>query len=337
MQVTVTGGTGFVGSHTVNALLDAGHSVRLLVRSRDKAVRVFAKRPQATEDLVVGDVTDPAAVARALDGAEAVLHAAALVALEAARADEVYANNCRAVELVVGGAAERGISRIVYVSSAGALFRRSEEPLDEQAPVCVAQSAYARSKSDAEHTVRKLQDAGAPIATTYPTAIVGPDDPGLSESNHGISVLLNVTSLMTSGGMQLVDVRDLALAHRALLERMTGPDRVIVAGRFYPWAELADLIDEITGGSVRRLHVPAGLLRASGRVCDIIKRFWAFDFPMTHESMTFATQWPTFDAAHARDHWGIPARDSRETLTDLIRWLVAEGHVDAHRAPRLSP
>src|SRR5262245_32148920 len=164
MHVLVTGGTGFAGSHSARALRSAGHKVRLLARSRDKALRVFPELSAA--DVVVGDVTDPAAVAKALDGVDAVVHCAAVVAIEARRAHEVESTNLRAVELVVGGAAERGVGSIVYVSSLGALFAPGA-PLSEHSPIAQAHSAYARSKAEGEGYVRMLQDRGAPIRTVY--------------------------------------------------------------------------------------------------------------------------------------------------------------------------
>ncbi|MFD6756940.1 SDR family oxidoreductase [Micromonospora gifhornensis] len=76
MTVLVTGGTGFIGSHSVAALRAAGHPVRLLVR--DPARVSPALRPLGVEpaelEVVAGDVTDPAVVAAAVQGCRAVLH-----------------------------------------------------------------------------------------------------------------------------------------------------------------------------------------------------------------------------------------------------------------------
>jgi nucleoside-diphosphate-sugar epimerase len=132
-------------------------------------------------------------VAKALDGVDAVVHCAAVVAIETRRAHEVRDTNLRSVELVVGGAVDRGVGAIVYVSSLGALFAPGA-PLGEHSPIAVAHSPYARSKADGEAYVRRLQDAGAPIRTVYPPGIIGPDDPALSEGNHTIRAFL--TQLM---------------------------------------------------------------------------------------------------------------------------------------------
>src|SRR5262245_34119559 len=333
MHVLVTGGTGFAGSHSARALRSAGHKVRLLARSRDKALRVFPELSAA--DVVVGDVTEPSAVAKALDGIDAVVHCAAVVAIEARRAQEVRDTNLRSVELVVGGAAERGIGAIVYVSSLGALFTPGA-PLSEQSPIAAAQSPYARSKADGEAYVRRLQDAGAPIRTVYPPAIVGPDDPGLSEGNHTIRAFLTQMMVDTPTGFEVVDVRDLAALIAALVAPRAAAGRYVIGGAYLSWTDTIALMDELTGRRVRRVAIGGPLLRALGRLGDLVKHVYPFDFPLSGEAMDFATQWPGVIRSPAIDALGIRFRDSRETYVDTIRWLFRAGHLTARQAGKLA-
>ena len=65
---------------------------------------------------------------------------------------------------------------------------------DGEIPV-PGRSAYTRSKAAAETYVRELQERGVPVRITYPTAVVGPDDPALSEANHGLRALMEVTGI----------------------------------------------------------------------------------------------------------------------------------------------
>jgi dihydroflavonol-4-reductase len=92
-RVLVTGGTGFVGSHTVAQLTMHGYGVRLLVRDPAKINAVPALSGTTDLKVVVGDVTDLDAVRRSLDGCTAVVHAAARVSLAGREADDVYATN----------------------------------------------------------------------------------------------------------------------------------------------------------------------------------------------------------------------------------------------------
>jgi nucleoside-diphosphate-sugar epimerase len=335
MRVLVTGGTGFTGSHSVRELLAAGHDVRLLARSREKLARVFAANERIVADAVIGDVTDPAAVSKALDGVDAVVHTAAVVAVEARRAKEVLDTNFRAVELVVGGAHERGLGSIVYVSSLGALFRPGA-PISERSEPVVAESAYVRSKADGEVYVRALQAAGAPVRTVYPPAIIGPDDPGLSEGNHTVGVFLNQMMVDTDTGFEMVDVRDLARLIAKLAEPDTAPGRYVMSGHYHRWPDLIALLDELTGRRVRRVAISGPTLRRLGRVGDAIKRFIPFDFPLAGEAMDFATQWPGVIPSPAIAALGLRLRPPRETWEETIRWMHRTGHLTAAQVGKLA-
>jgi len=342
LRVLVTGGTGFVGSHTAKALIRTGHHVRFLVRDRAKLEAIFDPREYGELDAVVGDMVDAAAVHQALEGCDAVVHAAALVALEAGRAEEVHRTNAQGVELVVGTAQRMGLRSIVYVSSASALYLPDSDLLEPEGPVgSNAQSPYARSKAEGERFVRKLQSEGAPIHTTYPTGILGPDDPGLSDLSRMFKLFFGTTVLITSSGFQPVDVRDLAAIHVALVEAPPSspsgrPSRYIAAGEYMPWRELAELLDEITGTRLRRLRVSGGLMRGMGHVFDALKRVVPFEIPFTREGMTYATQWILCDASRTRDELGISFRPHAETFSDTLVWLAREGYLPADKIGRLA-
>src|SRR5919106_4213437 len=104
MLVLITGGTGFVGSHTVRAVMGAGHDVRLLVRSKERVAPALEPLEIDPPPVIVGDATDPRAVRAALDGCDAVIHCAAVFSYHPRRARSVAETNLRATELVVRGA-----------------------------------------------------------------------------------------------------------------------------------------------------------------------------------------------------------------------------------------
>src|SRR3954471_14666902 len=95
MLVFVTGGSGFVGSHTTRRLLDEGHAVRLLVRDEEKARRVLGRLgvdPSAVE-LVRGDVLDRKAIVTALQSCDAAIHAAAAIGVTGKGGESVVETN----------------------------------------------------------------------------------------------------------------------------------------------------------------------------------------------------------------------------------------------------
>ncbi len=336
MKVLVTGGTGFTGSHTVRALVAADNKVRLLVRDPAKVSTIFDSDGFIPDDVVVGDMTDAAVVDDALAGCDGVVHAAALVDLRRAAAGLVEYTNARGVELVVGGAVRRGLPSIVYVSSLGAFFTPGGPPLSPELPIAPGTTAYARSKAQAERYVRRLQEQGAPIRISYPAAIVGPNDPGMSAANAALRSMVRDIGLITSSGIQVVDVRDLALLHLKLLELPAGTHRYAAAGEMLSWSDCFHLLDSLIGHRVRRVRVSGGLLRAAGSAGDVVKRFYDFDFPLTRDGMEFMTRWPGADADRATRELGFYLRDVAETYRDTLIWMHRAGHLAAEHVGRLA-
>lgn len=280
-------------------------------------------------------MTDEAAVSRAVRGRHALIHAAALVALERKHAARVLHDNRRGIEIVVGSAFAAGIERVLYISSVIALHRAGLSSITTEAIGDAGGSAYTRSKIECESYIRSLQATGAPIRVTYPAGVIGPDDPGLSEANRGVLAFFRDASVVTDTGLQMVDVRDVAAAHVSLLEAPTGPGRHMMEGHYLPWSRLADLLDEITGTTLRRYPVPGVVMRASGVVADVIKHVWDFQFPLSHEAMRIMTQWVPVETVATGGVAPFAFRDPRETLSDTLRWLAAAGHVPAARLGRL--
>jgi UDP-glucose 4-epimerase len=135
VRALVTGGAGFIGSHSVEALLAAGAEVVVLDNfSGGKR----ANLPAATQRLTVveGDVRDPGAIARAIAGATHVLHLAAQVSVRASVEDPP--NSCSQNVLgfvnVLDAARRAGVKRVAYASSAAVYGTPRELPLTEASP-----------------------------------------------------------------------------------------------------------------------------------------------------------------------------------------------------------
>lgn len=167
MKVLVTGGTGFVGSHSVHALLGAGHVVRMLVRAPERIARALDPLGVRPPEHAVGDVTDADTVRRALEGCDTVLHAANVFSFDVRDAARMQQDNRRGTEVVLTTAQELGLDPIVHVSSFVALLP-SDGPLRPDSPLGEPNVPYARSKVETERIAQDLQRAGAPVVITRP-------------------------------------------------------------------------------------------------------------------------------------------------------------------------
>ena len=327
LRVSVTGATGLTGSHTVRALLESGHEVRAFVRNPRKAETLFSEHGGSLE-LVQGDITEPASVADALHGCDGVIHCAAVVAAgRDAAAAKLLETNVSGVRNVIGTALELGIRRIVHVSSLATLFRGDGTVLSEDSEARPSEHAYGQSKTLADAYVRKLQVAGHPIQIVYPAAIIGPDDPGLSESMMALRAFVEDFIPITSGGMQFVDARDLGVAHCRMVESDPGPARYLAAGTFLRWSEVASEIEQAISRRPRAIPFPAPLLRGAGRLLDLVRRVIPVRLPLTAEAAAYITRWDAVPNSAAFEEMGVHFRDVSETMTDSIHWLKKAGYL----------
>ncbi len=333
MLTLVTGATGFIGLHTVRQLLSAGHEVRVLARSLEKAERLF--RGDRSVEIVVGDMTDAGAVAVALAGCDHVVHAAATVSFDPRRAAALREANLAGTRLVVGGASERGARAILYVSSLTAIFEPRRGVPGPDSPVLSGGTPYARSKAAAEREVRKLAALGAPVATVYPYGVIGPDDPGWSESVAAFRGFLS-TTLDTEGGVSFLDVRDLARFGVRLLETERR-GRFVLGGHFFTWDELVAELESLLGRPIRRFRAPAPLLRALGSLLDGVRRVRPVRSLISREGMEYATRTCPLPNSEALGELGVTLRPPAETFADTLRWMLATGKLKPHHAPALVP
>ena len=325
MRVMVTGATGFVGGHTAKALVDAGHEVTALVRDERRLREVADSLDFDVADPVVGDMTDAAAVDAALEGADAVVHCAAVVSLDRRSEQEMLRANPAGLRNVVGAAVERGLDPIIHTSSTSALFRPGVGRLHPDLPVADCDLAYGRSKALCETSARTYQEQGAPVVITYPSGILGPPaGRALGETAEQMSSFLAGGIMPTRhAAISLIDVRDLAALHAALLEPGRGPRRVMCGGHLLTMEQLAELFRELTGRRFPIPPVPPGALRGAGRAADLLRRAVPLGGPMSEEAMALVTGWQGTDdrSAHVL---GVTLRDPRETMeVSLAAWHAA--------------
>jgi nucleoside-diphosphate-sugar epimerase len=340
VKVFVAGGTGFVGSHSVAAFVAAGHEVRLLARTPSKVERVLGPLgvPLDSVDVAAGDATDEAAVRPAMSGCDAAFNCVSMVSLRARDEPRVRHVNTRSAEVVLGVAARLGLDPVVHVSSVSALLPPvpAGSVLTHESPVGSPPGAYMASKAEADRFARTLD---GPVTLTYPTMVVGPHDPTLGEGMAMIArVLRGRVPALPPGGMEVVDVRDVAAVHAACLEPGRGARRFIVNGTHVSARDLVAELGRITGRRFPAAPVPTALAALASRAGEMLQRVVPpLPIPLTADGLWVLTLDARSDDGFTRESLGVTPRPLEQTLVDTVRWM-AEARVIARRqAGRLAP
>ncbi len=240
--VTVFGGSGFVGRHTVRALAKAGWRIRVAVRYPNLA---FFLKPTGTVGQIAPlkcDTTDPDQVAAATAGADAVVNLTGILVPRGQGFDEVHADGA---QIIAEAAASAGVKSLVHVSAIGA---------DSE-----SESRYAQSKAAGEARVR----AAFPAATILrPSIVFGPEDKFFNRF-AGLARFVPVLPLIGGGKtrFQPVFVGDVAAAIAAALtsEAARGNTYELGGPMTYSFKELMQIVLRETGRRRALVPVPFGI------------------------------------------------------------------------------
>jgi dihydroflavonol-4-reductase len=332
MRVLITGGTGFVGSHTAAAVVRAGHTVRLLVRRPERVDAALAPLGISVRDIVIGDVLDPDSVQKAVAGCDAMINAAAIYSMDPRKAAGVLAANARSTEIVLEAAVRAGLDPIIHVSSYVALLP-NHHVLTPDSPVSTGGPAYPRSKAQSELIARRYQSAGAPVVTTYPGAVAGPHDPYFGDTAFTLAMILrNRSPFAIPGTWPIADIAYVAGAHTAVLEPARGPRRYLLSGQDITWNNLYASLRDLTGRRLPAIPTPGPLARASGQAMDVLQRLARPRLPISYQGPWIITRCAGTDDTATRQELGIEPPPLEQTLADAIRWMVTAQHLPARLA-----
>ena len=336
MRVLVTGATGFVGSHTAAALLEAGHDVRLLARSPNKVGPVLEPLGVRDADVARGDVVEPDSIEAAMEGCDAVIHAASMFTLDRRKAGEMLRVNREGAEHVIGIGRRLGLDPIVYVSSEVSMLPPTGV-LTPESPIGDPKTPYCRAKADGERIARRFQGEGAPVVITYPGFVWGPRDPNFGEQHQTAANLLRGRiPVAPSGGLSMVDVRDVGRVHVAVLERGRGPRRYMASGNHLSTKELIRRLRALTGRPIRVATAPWRIPYALGRGADVLQRFFRSRLPWNSEVSYIVGNDAVCDDSRTRSELGVVPRDTDETLVATVRSLLEDGRIEPKHAGDLA-
>ncbi len=320
MKALVTGATGFVGSHLVEALRRRGDEVTILARS---AVKAAALDPLSVR-VVPGDLHDRAALQRAVEGQDAVYHVAGIVAARS-EADFLVANR-DGTRHVMEAAERAGSPRVVFVSSmaaAGPTIRGRPLRGDEVSrPV----TAYGRSKLAAEQVV-----TASPVAWSIvrPPMVYGPRDREVLKVFR--LARLGIAPVLGDGTQELSAIHgaDLAEALIAVAGSSAAARRTYYAchPEIFTGADMARAVGRAMGRRPRVIRVPASIGRGVLLLTETAARLAGQTTILTTDKANefFQPAWTADPAPLTRDTAWRAERDLRTGLEETYRWYRTAG------------
>jgi len=327
-KALVTGGTGFVGSHIVRALVGVGHTVRVLRRQNSPVELLEGLRVEHA----IGDVMNTPSLEEAMEGCQWVFHVAAVADYWRSNRIKLYLVNVNGTINVLNAARQAGVQRVIFTSSGAAVgFRDDEYPADEsiQFNLPPQQFPYGHSKYLAELEVARAVADGQDVVTLNPSVVFGPGDLNQISGSIVLELARGNVPIYPSGGVTVIDVRDVAAAHLAAAERGRTGERYLLGTIDISHKALGKLVAEIAGVPQAEIPIPAALTPIISAAAGLIRQV-GLPLPIDENQIRLSARNVYFDCQKAWRELGEPQIDLHQSLLDTYNWYVEYGMIERH-------
>jgi dihydroflavonol-4-reductase len=326
--VLVTGGSGFLGSAIVRALLKRGLRVRTLVRSSSPSGNLEGLDCET----VIGDLTDEPSLEAALRGVRHLFHAAADYRLWARDPSVILRVNVHGTRNLMRQALSAGVKRIVYTSSVAALkVADAKMPVDETAPLDPKDAIgnYKLSKTLAERAVQEMiLRENLPAVIVNPTTPIGPRDIRPTPTGRMIlDAARGKIPAYVDTGLNFAHVDDIADGHLLAFDRGRIGERYILGGQNLMLRDLLTLIAELTGRRAPWLRVPRAPLYPLAIGAEAIAHLTGKEPLLTLDGLRMSRYRMFFTSAKAERELGYRSRPYTEGVIDALTWFREAGYL----------
>jgi dihydroflavonol-4-reductase len=328
MKLLITGATGFAGNVLLDLLernpLDA--EISLLMLPRDPGEARIRGRAIPKLRIAYGDITEGAAVDRAVAGHTHVIHLAALISYWSREEAEIFRVNRLGVENVVDACLRHQVQRLIHVSSVGAIgFHRDGRLADEETEFNWPPGfPYMTSKYAGQQVVeRAVREQNLQAIILNPASLMGPGDPIPSTPHNQMyrRVATKPQFVCFGGGLAVTDVRDLAeIIIKALTMGKVG-EKYLVVGANVEYTAVLRAIGGCFKRKVYPFRVPGFLLTAAGAVLELISACTGKRPLLTRAYGRLSGWFGYYSNAKSREAFGHRYRPFETTIADGCRYF----------------
>lgn len=317
-KALVTGASGFLGTHLLE-LLDA-KDVRVLVRD---------SQPDKEVELVEGSILDPDAVARAVEGVEHVYHLAGKVSRDPDDVRELYRVHVEGTTMLCRAAVEAGVKRIVLASTSGtiAVTEDGERVPDESSPPpleLIGGWPYYTSKLYQEEAAKRECEGGPEVVILNPSLLLGPGDKRVSSTEDVLRFLARDIPVIPPGGVNFVDVRDVAAAFVGAMEKGRSGERYLLGGPNWTFKLFFERLERISKVKGPRVKLPESMYAFAGMAVDAFYRGIDKEPPVDKVSVEMGQRFWYLDCSKAKRELDFDPRDPYETLHETVAYINRE-------------
>ena len=331
MKTLVTGPDGLLGSNVVRALLDAGHEVHTLVHPSSKSTTLDGLPIKG----FTGDILDPAGIAPAMAGCDAVIHCAASTAMWPPRDPLITAINVDGTRNMLVAAEQHGIRRFVHVGSASSFgFGTLKKPGDESSPYKYQKYglAYYDSKLAAQKLVlQHVREEKIDAVVVNPTFMFGPYDSGPSSGRMLLKFAETPFPVYPPGGRNFADARDVARGAVSAMEKGRTGECYILGNRNMDMKEFFAVVADTVGAKAPRIPLPEWAMHAAGAAGTAYGEITKNRPEITWEIALSGNTGSYYTPDKAVRELGLPRTPVETAVQDEWRWLCDNGYAPAPR------
>lgn len=325
MKVLVTGAGGFMGSELTKELVNEGYDVHILTRPKSD----LSSLKEIKVTTLYGDVTDQESVNKALQGMEVVFHLAGIVAYSKNERSLMEKVNVTGTSHVVEACLKNSVKRLIHMSSVAAIGASftPDKILNEESPYELTHLnlGYFETKKKGEELVKKATlQQGLNAIILNPATVYGPGDAKKGSRKTQVKVARGEFPFYPSGGVNVIDIRDVVVAILMAMKVGKSGERYILAGENLLIKDLFKIIAQQAGVNPPKLYLPRWALHGLGGLGDVLNKL-GLKGPISSENAWTSTLFHWFDSSKAKRELNLKPRPAIEALHASVEWMRLNG------------